>query len=419
MYNYEVSQLSVKIECCRVCGHNRLKTIFDFGDMSLTGVFLEDGNDVPRAQLILKRCEACGLVQLGNDYEQSALYGSSYGYESHLNSSMQSHLRSKARMLETKYLSTKNTPLVVDIASNDGTLLSGFKSRSTIKIGIDPLIDVVADFYPEGSIKSAEFFSSETFLKLGTKKADLVTSLSVVYDLRNPIEFATQIYEILSDEGVWHFEQSYLPLMLETGSYDTICHEHLLYLSLADIQNILIASNFQILDVSLNSVNGGSIAVTAVKSKELITASPFIEFLLRKEKSLGITDGSSVDLFASKIRNHATELRELLSTYKNRGYRVAGIGASTKGNVLLQAAELDSSLISAIGEVNPRKFGRQTPGSSIQIIPESAILTEDAKKTLILVLPWHFRDSLLPKFEDFIKEGGTVMFPLPRIEIVA
>jgi hypothetical protein len=414
-----MESLAEKIKYCRICDSTELQIIVDFGDMSLTGVFLEDGNKVPTAPLCLIRCETCGLVQLAHNYDQNSLYGDSYGYESHLNSSMVTHLNRKARVLEEKWLPSNEEQTVVDIASNDGTLLSGYRGERITRIGIDPLIDVVSNFYPENSIKIADFFSSKLFFDLGTKPADLVTSLSVIYDLHNPVDFARQVHEILSDEGIWHFEQSYLPLMLETNSYDTVCHEHLLYLSLADIKNILNASGFQIVDVSLNNTNGGSIAVTAKKSKLELAMPPFASYLLRQESNTGLTNGTRIENFAEKYKIHAIELQTLLSEYSSCGYEVIGVGASTKGNVLLQAAGIDSSLIRVIGEINPRKFGKQTPGSSIPIVPESAVLDRNPENTLAVVLPWHFRENLLPKFDNFIRLGGSVLFPLPRIEVVS
>jgi hypothetical protein len=404
---------------CRICGSTELKVVIDFGELALTGVFIENGQEVPRAPLKLMHCKVCGLVQLGHKYDQNSLYGETYGYESHLNKSMVEHLQQKARLLERKFLKSREKPIVVDIASNDGTLLSGYLLDKVIRVGIDPLIEVVANCYPADAIRVPEFFSASAFTNLGLGPANLVTSLSVIYDLDRPIEFANQIYEILEEGGIWHFEQSYLPLMLETNSYDTICHEHLLYLSLTDIQRILKAANFQLLDASINSVNGGSIAVSAIKTNEVVKASPFVTYLLRVENETGITDGSRLNVFVAQFREHAVAIKSLLLEYQELGFDIIGFGASTKGNVLLQAAEIDSQLIRAIGEVNPRKFGKQTPGSAIPILSESSLIKSASDMTVAIVLPWHFRENLLPKLEQYLSQGGKLLFPLPRIEMVS
>lgn len=404
---------------CRVCQKSELETIIDFGDLSLTGVFLKDGSEAKKEPLVLCRCKSCGLIQLGHNYSEIDLYGDSYGYESHLNNSMVEHLQQTARILEKKYLTDKKELVVVDIASNDGTLLSGYKNSSIKKIGIDPLLDVVGDFYPPGCIKIKDFFSSSAYWKYVGNPAGLVTSLSVLYDLNDPVTFARNINQILVDEGIWHFEQSYLPLMIETTSYDTICHEHLLYLSLHDIQRILDNSGFKILDASINGTNGGSIAVTAIKTNLVVPPDPFVDYLLQSETKSGIVDGTRIQTFASNYLRHSLELKNLVTQFKLSGADIIGFGASTKGNVLLQTAGLDFADIRAIGDINPRKFGKQTPGSSIPIVSEYELIATAGEATVAIVLPWHFREGLIKSLESYLCKGGKLIFPLPRIEVVS
>ena len=414
-----MSSLATVNKECRICRSSHLQNVIDFGDLALTGIFIENGADVPTAPLSLMQCNSCKLVQLGHSYDQKTLYGESYGYESHLNSSMVRHLKQKARVLESKYLKEINKPIVLDIASNDGTLLSGFTIPKIVKVGIDPIIEIVQDYYPEDAIRIPKFYSSEEYFKVIPKQANLVTSCSVIYDLEQPIEFARDIYRILEDNGIWHFEQSYLPLMIETNSYDTVCHEHLLYLSLHDIVKILESANFQIIDVSINGINGGSIAVSAIKSKKVVNPSPYVEYLLNLERLSGIKDGSRIKTFAKESSLHADQLASLLSDYRKKGFKIIGLGASTKGNVLLQWGEINRGLIDAIGDINPRKFGMQTPGTCIPIYSEESLLANPSKDTIALVLPWHFRENLLPRLEKFLSDGGNLLFPLPRIEMVS
>lgn len=154
-----MSQISNKLKNCRICGSEKLENVIDFGELSLTGVFLDNGSDVKQAPLQFNRCGDCGLVQLGHNYLQSELYGASYGYESHLNQTMVHHLKQKARVLERKYLINNQNYVVVDIASNDGTLLSGYMRENLVKVGIDPLIDVVSNYYPNDTIKIKNFLA--------------------------------------------------------------------------------------------------------------------------------------------------------------------------------------------------------------------------------------------------------------------
>jgi hypothetical protein len=392
----------------------------NFGDLALTGVFEFDGANVRRAPMALCRCQGCGLVQLAHNYESEYLYGETYGYESHLNKSMVDHLQRKARLLEELYLNSPGRKTVVDIASNDGTLLSGYLSKELDLVGIDPLIAVVGDYYPTSVTKVAEFFSAGAYESKISTKASLVTSLSVLYDLEDPIQFAHGINHILEDDGIWHFEQSYLPTMVETLSYDTICHEHLLYLSMHDILNLLKATGFTIVSASLNSINGGSIAVTARKSATSSNQKlpPFVNYLLENEIKLGYQDGSAMRKFALDAETHRVELSQLITAYLDRGYTVFGLGASTKGNVLLQWLNLGANKIEAIGDINPRKFGRQTPGTGIKIVSEESLIEKYEQNSIALVLPWHFRDGIVRNSGQYLGKGGNLLFPLPKIQLV-
>lgn len=410
--------IETKTLVCRICGGPNLFEAMDFGNLSLTGVFQTDGEQVPNAPLLLCRCEDCGLVQLGHSYQQASLYGETYGYESHLNPSMVSHLQAKAKMLELKYLSGNPKPVVVDIASNDGTLLAGYTNPNAQLIGIDPLLNVVTDHYPSSATKLQEFFSASGYFSKIDKKADLVTSLSVLYDLDDPRRFAQEVAEILKDNGIWHFEQSYLPTMVDTLSYDTICHEHLLYLTLSDIENLLTGTNMTIVDASLNSINGGSISVTAQKNSDR-QRSPFVNFLLNKEVKNGYRTNEPIKNFSQSALQHRTDLKDLIQNYIDSGFEVYALGASTKGNVLLQWLEIDQKFIQSVGDVNPRKFGKQTPGTCIPIVPEEEILNLANEKVIALVLPWHFRQGIVTKSQQFMQSGGALLFPLPQIEVVS
>ena len=404
---------------CRICGSNSLRDILDFGNMHLTGVFLDDGAMVPEAPLKLVQCNSCFLVQLGNNYSQEFLYGETYGYESHLNKSMVQHLTRKARQLESRYLSSIKSPVVVDIASNDGTMLSGYTNQASKLVGIDPIAQNLANCYPKNVTIINNFFSADEFFARIDEKANLVTSLSVLYDLDNPLQFISNIYEILAEGGVWHFEQSYMPLMVETSSYDTICHEHLLYLSMHDIVNLCKKAGFQIASASLNSINGGSIAVTAVKSTKKIQNDPYVEFLLQEEKDLGYQSSTRIIEFADKARIHKDKLSALVADYLKQDNAIFALGASTKGNVLLQWLQFDHSKILKIGDINPKKFGKETPGTKIPIQDEGEVLSQFGESSVGIVLPWHFREGIIQNCSDYLSKGGRLLFPLPAIQIVS
>ena len=410
--------VGTNIKSCRMCGLSDLSLLLDLGSLSLTGVFLSPTENDNRAELALGKCNNCNLVQLMHSYPSNLLYGSSYGYESHLNPSMVKHLSTKAKILQNKYIRKKDA-VIVDIASNDGTLLSAYSGDDLKLVGIDPLINTFSDLYPKSVLKIGDFFSAKSYWEKTSLSADLVTSLSVIYDLENPLSFARDVWEILSDQGIWHLEQSYLPSMVETTSYDTICHEHLLYLSLHDIKLLLEEAGFSIVDATLNSINGGSIAVTAKKTRLHVNSDPNIEFLLMREIEMGLTTGEMMEKFVSNSFSHKKNLVNLISAYRDAGYEIFGLGASTKGNVLLQWAGLDTTFIKSIGEINPKKFNKVTPGTRIPIVAEHEVLNiEVDSKRLSLVLPWHFKPVIMERAESYLSKGGKLLFPLPSIEVV-
>lgn len=402
------------IDACRICGSRSLEVVLDLGVQALTGVFPKTPESfVPSGPLRLVRCVGegtCGLVQLGENYDLDEMYGDNYGYRSGLNASMVKHLGEKVAKLRTLRPLAPGD-LVLDIGSNDGTTL-GFYPEDVERLGIDPTTEKFRRFHPPGIRAEAAFFDARTFEKLaGGRKARIVTSISMFYDLPAPLDFVRDVAASLADDGIWHLEQSYLPLMLETTSYDTACHEHLEYYSLTQLDWMFERAGLRILDVEFNDVNGGSFAVTVAKGSGRTKE---VEEILERETFLRKPE--TWNDFAAAVARHRDELLALLRKLKGEGKRVFGLGASTKGNVLLQYCGIGPDLLEAIAEVNPDKFGSFTPGTLIPIEPEAEVL---AKSHVCLVLPWHFRATFLRAQAGFLDRGGQLLFPLPRIEVVA
>ena len=416
LYNLWMTQVSL----CRICAFPKLDNILELGMSPISGHFPKLNEEVQSLPLNLARCSSCGLIQLYNILPISELYSETYGYESHLNSSMQKHLFDKALELQQIFqsrVSNKNG-VFLDIASNDGTLLSGYlqgSSKDTL-IGIDPLISNFNDCYPGDTIKIQDFFSATEYKKAINMKADIISSVSVFYDLDDPLSFARDIHEILSENGIWHLEQSYCVSMVKKTSFDTICHEHLLYLRAHDFQYIFDKIGFTVISVQLNEINGGSIAITVEKAKGGEHCKDFIE-LLANEINEGYCDINIYRQFAKKVKIYKDTLWKTIQSYKSDGYKIVGLGASTKGNIILNYCGLDNSIVEIIGEVNSKKFGRMTPGTKIPIVNENIILNSK-EKILALILPWHFRETFLNSTIDFRRNGNLILFPIPEIEII-
>jgi hypothetical protein len=231
------------------------------------------------------------------------------------------------------------------------------------------------------------------------------------YDLPAPLDFVRDVAAVLADDGIWHLEQSYLPLMLETNSYDTVCHEHLEFYALEQIRWMTSRAGLCIVDVQFNDINGGSFAVTVKKGT---TDAPIVSEILAREAFLAAPE--TWPQFQRTVEQHREELRLTLQHLKDAGRRVYGLGASTKGNVVLQYCGITADLLTAVAEVNPDKFGSYTPSTLIPICSEKDALA--SKPDVFLVLPWHFRSVFLKNQREFLENGGQLLFPLPRIEFV-
>jgi len=406
------------ISHCRICGSGHLVSVMALGEQTLTGVFPRSRTDkITSGPVELVKCAAedgCGLVQLKQSYDLSEMYGMNYGYRSGLNASMVRHLQSKvAKILAMGVLEPGD--LVIDIGSNDATTLRAYPQGQYQLVGIDPTGIKFSSYYPAEIRLIPEFFSADAVAKaLAGRKAKVITSFSMFYDLEDPIAFAREIEGSLDDEGVWIFEQSYLPAMLRTNSFDTICHEHLEFYALKQITWIADKAGLKVLDVEFNDVNGGSFSITAAKTTaKRQPNSGRLNKVLADEMGLGLDTTQAFDGFKHRVEEARNALMNFLKKAKIDGKRVCGLGASTKGNVLLQYYGIDDQLLPEIGDVNEDKFGAFTPGTLIPLVPEDQVLASNPD--YLLVLPWHFRAFFesLPKMK-----GRTLVFPLPNFEVI-
>lgn len=405
---------------CRICGHRNLVTVLDLGDQALTGVFPRSRDQVvTTGPLQLVKCHpvgdeaVCGLVQLAHTYEAGEMYGNNYGYRSGLNPGMVRHLQGKVAKLRER-VEFAPGDLVVDIGSNDSTTLQAYPPNQYRLVGIDPTGVKFKQYYPPHVELIPDFFSLQKFREhLGDAKAKVVTSFSMFYDLEDPAAFMREVGEVLHPQGVWVFEQSYMPTMLERVSYDTVCHEHLEYYGLRQIKWMTDRSGLRIVDVEFNDVNGGSFSVMAAKTDSDLPTFANLGALLEHEEKLGLAGLTPYQTFAENVAKSRAELLAFLRQAKREGKRVAALGASTKGNVVLQFCNVDAGLVACVGEVNEDKFGSFTPGTLLPIVPENQLLAE--RPDYLWVLPWHFREHFVtsPKYRDV-----NLLFSLPQLEIV-
>ncbi len=413
-----------EIKQCRICGNSNLTSILHLGTQFLTGVFpKKKDSPVTSGPVELVKCHEdqegkfCGLLQLRQSYDLNEMYGENYGYRSGLNQSMVEHLHNKVKKI-LESVSLQKDDIVIDIGSNDSTLLKFYPDKGLQLVGIDPSGKKFKEFYPSHIQLIADFFSKSNFQKLfGNKKAKIVTSISMFYDIERPLEFMKEVYEILDDEGVWIFEQSYMPTMLEMNAYDTVCHEHLEYYGLKQIKWMTDHVGFKICDIAFNDINGGSFSLmVAKKDSSFKENKDLTEKILAEEEQKGLRTLKPYQEFAKRVFIHRDQFRLFLKNLREEKKKIIGYGASTKGNVVLQFCNLTTEDISCIAEVNQDKFGCFTPGTHIPIVSEKearAIAPE-----YMVVFPWHFKKNFLKKEKDFLEKGGKLVMPLPEVEII-
>lgn len=404
---------------CRLCHGTELEPVLDLGTQPLSGVFpktIEECSALERGPLTLVRCAdpECNLVQLSATYDLNAMYGLNYGYRSGLNAGMVRHLKQVAERVQS-YLGTGyQSGTWLDIGSNDGTLL-GFVPEHMLRIGFDPTIVKFGHYYKDGIVKVPNFFTSSGFRReTEAGRADVVTSVACFYDLPDPVGFAKQIASILSRDGLWFSEQSYVRSMVSRLAFDTVCHEHLEYYGLKQVRRICSEAGLVVTDYGFNDVNGGSFWFVArpcagpwQEHRDVLGRACWLEDIYLDKRAWG--------RFSESVHDRCYELYTTIRDLVDDDYTLHGLGASTKGNVLLNYCGLGPDLIEKIAEVNPDKFGCFTP-NGIPIVSEGESFLD--KPDFYLVLPWHFRTG----FERAKAEGAfgstKLIFPLPELEIV-
>lgn len=409
-----------KIDKCRICGNQHLEVVVDLGEQYLTGVFPHHRADeeITCGPLRLVKCHggegSCGLLQLQHSYDLSEMYGDNYGYRSGLNASMVRHLHGKVSRIRS-VVDLKAGDLVVDIGSNDGTTLRAYPDSLQL-VGIDPTGEKFKQYYEQHIQLIPDFFSADLLKRaFPGKKAKVITSFSMFYDLESPVDFAKQIASVLDPhEGIWVFEQSYMPLMLERNAYDTICHEHLEFYGLKQIVWLADKAGLEVVDVEINDINGGSFSVVAAhKGSKYRDENGVVARLLESEAAAGLSSLEPYQTFSRRMEESRLALQDFVSKAKHEGKKIYGLGASTKGNVVLQYCGFTENDIAAIGDVNPDKFGALTPGSWIPIEAEAKVLA--GNPDYLLVFPWHFKEFFV---KNPIFKGCNLVFPLPSLEVI-
>ncbi|MEW5848672.1 MAG: class I SAM-dependent methyltransferase [Myxococcota bacterium] len=415
-------------QSCRVCGSTSLTPVLSLGEQHIASNFFMSADYPPprrRVPLELVRCsrhldeKACGFLQLRHTVHPDLLY-SSYGYRSGINRTMTVHLQKLAAEVEAQ-VRPGPEDVVIDIGASDGTLLLGYQARGVAYVGFEPSNIVPPEPIPHVRF-IRDYFSAASFRAvMGNRKARIISSVAMFYDIDRPHDFVADIASLLHQDGVWVLELSYMPTMLEKTSFDTICHEHLGYYSLDVLERLLEPHGLKVADAELNDSNGGSIRLFVTHRTSGYAPRDGARARLHKLRVLEFDLKLDMDepyvAFAERVYQVRAELQVLLQGLKARGKRIHGYGASTKGNVILQFCKLGPDLVEAIADRNPAKWGTRTVGSDIPIISEDEMRA--AKPDYLLVLPYHFLPEFKEREKALTERGGQLIVPIPRPEVVA
>lgn len=404
-----------------------MKELFSLGELHISDFLKKDENPITeKVEMKLIMDTEIGAVRLEKCAPLNTMYGK-YWYRSGINSTMKKELNEIVESIKS-VIRLEKDDLWIDIACNDGTLLS-YVPNEILKVGIDP----ADDSFKQESEKIADliiqdYFSADVFQKskFGNKKAKVITTIAMFYDLEHPKKFVDDITEILDENGLWVLQLSYTPLMIKQLAFDNICHEHIYYYSLFNLQRLFKKSGIEIVDVQLNDVNGGSFRVYCMKEnsdKSYFGTQPYrdvcqfrIDSTLSYEKTLKLDEPKIWLDFFNDINKLKKETVDFIRAEKTKGKKIWGYGASTKGNTLLQYFDLDNTLIDGIAERSPYKFGLKTVGTNIPIYSEEEMRKE--KPDYLLILPWHFINEFIVRENEFLQNGGKFIVPCPKFQII-
>ena len=368
-----------------------------------------------------------GIARLEKSAPSEVMWGK-YWYRSSISGTMKKQLKDIVDST-LSVIKLEDESIWVDIAGNDGYMLSQVPSHLT-RINIDPADDSFRlEAEKNCDLVIQDYFSAEVFKKskYGHRKAKVISVISMFYDLADPDTFLDGVNEILDDDGLFVLQLSYTPLMLAQLEFTNICHEHLYYYSLFNIKPLLEKHGFQIMDVQLNDTNAGSFRLQVMKKDADITKFSSVTHrdvcnfriasLLLYEKSLKLDEVETWMEFFNRINGLKKRTVDFIKAEKLRGKVIMGYGASTKGNTLLNYFGLDNTLITAIAERSPAKYGTRTIGTNIPIISENE--ARRMKPDYLLILPFHFLNEFIERESEYLKGGGKFIVPCPSFQIIS
>jgi|TARA_B100001105_G_C22362448_1_gene430978 hypothetical protein len=405
---------------CRSCNSNDLISVISLGAQYPSNFvnedyILDEKNNIP-LELVLCGKKDCGLLQLKHTASRVSLY-KEYWFRSGLNETMRKALKDITEGVEKRIIFSQDD-IVLDIGCNDGTLLRSYQSKIKL-VGFEPASNLIEQAEHATTKIINDFFNFNEFAKhFPGKKCKVITCIAMFYDLEDPNSFVEDIAKCLDFSGIWVIQMAYLQPMLQQNAFDNIVHEHLEYWSLYSLKNLLERHGFEIFDVELNDLYGGSFRVFVKhKKNNLIQIHDSVKDLEAKENQYGFSEQQTYVDFAKRVNAIKADLCNFINEENSKGKTIYAYGASTKGNTFLQFCNLNDKLIKKVADRDPEKLGKRTIGTNLLIISEEQARKE--KPDYFLILPWHFTEFFKEREKKFLDEGGKFIVPIPKLQIIS
>ena len=406
------------INKCRICSNNSVNEILKLEPQYIATTFVTDNENNPMAKikipLTLILCKKCGLVQLKETVRPDLLY-KNYFYRTAINETMKRDLQDVVNYA-VENVKTESNDVVVDIGANDCTMVSMYPDHLK-RFGIEPATNIDWSNVSESITVVNDYFSKDIVLKATNyKKAKIISATAMFYDFDDPNVVTKDIKDILHEDGVCVIQVSYLLDTIRDMNFYDVVHEHLEYYSLKSINYLMERNGLKVIDATTNFVNGGSLRVLVTHKDSRRPKSKRYQEILDEEEKWNLEELDTYVQYEHKIKDIIKKSREFIVNEIENGGTVIGLGASTKGNVLLQICRIGKDLLPYISDRNKEKVGLHTLGTDIEIISEEK--AREINPSAMLVIPWNFKEEILSREQNFIQNGGKMLFLMPKPYIV-
>jgi SAM-dependent methyltransferase len=406
-----------RIDKCRSCGSDNLASVIAFGETPIADRLVPASYSEEEyvAPLTLLHCTECGLCQIAETVDPAVLFGKDYPYYSSVSPALLAHFKGSADAILDRY-NLGADDLVVEPASNDGYMLENFQKAGVQTLGIDPAAGPVSVAREKGIETIHDFFTLDLAKELAVsgKRASVVLANNVLAHVPNPGEFVEGIAVLLRDDGVAVFEFPYLVDLVEKRAFDTIYHQHLLYLSATSVSALFEKNGLYLNDVERTTVHGGSLRVTASKGAG---ASQAVVDMLQSEADAGLLSADYYDAFCAGLEGMRTETRAAIEQCRANGKRIIGYGAAAKATTLLHYFGITKSNIDCIVDKSTWKQGLEMPVVRIPIVSPDHLDT--VHPDVVLILAWNFAREIAAENTAVSDAGGVFLVPVPSLREVS